>query len=46
MEVISLNRWILKTKNSIEAPHKLFCIPYAGGGATVFHDWQRHFGNK
>ena len=41
-----MNRWILKTKNSVEADHKLFCIPYAGGGATVFRDWQRHFGNK
>lgn len=46
MEEISVNRWILKQKNKLETDYKLFCIPYAGGGATVFRDWQKYLGDE
>lgn len=40
------NKWILKPKNIDKSDYKLFCIPYAGGGATVFREWQKLFGDK
>lgn len=43
---MSGNKWIMNPKNIQEAEYKLFCIPYAGGGATVFREWQKQFGDK
>lgn len=43
---MSDNKWIMNSKNIRETGYKLFCIPYAGGGATVYREWQKYFGDK
>lgn len=39
------NTWIreLSKPSSIQYDYKLFCLPYAGAGASVFTQWQRYF---
>ncbi len=32
-------RWVLRPKLRPDARWRLFCLPYAGGGASVFHHW-------
>jgi len=39
------NKWILQSKNRIDADYRLFCIPYAGTGATMYRTWQQYFDN-
>ena len=39
------NKWILKGKSNCSSNYKLFCIPYAGAGATVYRTWQQLFGS-
>lgn len=29
---------------TVDAPVRLFCLPYAGGNATAFRHWQQHLG--
>lgn len=31
--------WLVRTKVRPEADLRLFCFPYAGGGATIYHSW-------
>lgn len=35
----SLNEWIVRYRPSDQANLRLFCFPYAGGGASVFRTW-------
>ncbi|HZM99204.1 MAG TPA: thioesterase domain-containing protein, partial [Pyrinomonadaceae bacterium] len=31
--------WLAKTKISNDASLRLFCFPYAGGGASIYRSW-------
>lgn len=33
------DRWVLRPKPRPDARWRLFCLPYAGGGASIFHHW-------
>lgn len=33
------NAWIKRTHSNPTASLRLFCFPYAGGGASIFHSW-------
>lgn len=35
----TINRWIKYRKTNPQASLRLFCFPYAGGGAQIFRDW-------
>ena len=35
----SSDRWIIRYRKNEEAPLRLFCFSYAGGGASVFRTW-------
>jgi medium-chain acyl-[acyl-carrier-protein] hydrolase len=35
------NPWLVRAKLNPEAKLRLFCLPHAGGGASVFRDWWR-----
>ena len=35
--------WITNTRPVTHAHVRLFCLPYAGGGASVFHTWKTAF---
>lgn len=35
--------WLLRPPKS-DAPTRLFCFPYAGMGASMYHRWPRHVG--
>ena len=37
------NSWIVTPKSKVKALYRLFCVPYAGGGASIYHDWQQEF---
>ncbi|MFJ8578240.1 thioesterase II family protein [Micromonospora sp. NPDC093277] len=36
--------WFVSAGNRPPAPVRLFCLPYAGGGASVFRRWQEGLG--
>ncbi len=38
-----LNSWVVCPKPIAQARLRLFCFPYAGGGATVFREWANYF---
>ncbi|MEW9701881.1 thioesterase II family protein [Paenibacillus sp. SI8] len=38
-----LHSWFLHANVNSHAKLRLFCFPYAGGGASVFRDWSRYF---
>lgn len=40
---LQTNLWIANRKVKEEANVRLFCLPYGGGGASVYRDWQKHF---
>jgi medium-chain acyl-[acyl-carrier-protein] hydrolase len=35
--------WISLKRLNPNASMRLFCFPYAGGGAAIYHDWQKSF---
>ncbi|MCI6007198.1 MAG: thioesterase domain-containing protein [Ruminococcus sp.] len=40
------NVWIRKNKkfeDSMTFTSKIFCLPYAGGGASIYYNWQQYF---
>lgn len=40
------NKWIFNNKHRQTNGYKLFCIPYAGAGATIFSRWQKLMGKE
>ncbi len=36
---VSPDRWIVRYRQNEQAPLRLFCFSYAGGGASVFRSW-------
>ena len=34
-----LSPWLARTQPNPQASLRLFCFPYAGGGATIYHSW-------
>lgn len=36
------NRWILHQKPKSNATTRLFCLPYGGGGASIYRHWSDH----
>ncbi|MFQ5794196.1 MAG: thioesterase II family protein [Candidatus Bipolaricaulia bacterium] len=39
MTTPTLHSWITYPKLNTQASLRLFCFPYAGGGASIFHTW-------
>src|ERR1700754_4806453 len=37
-----MKSWIVGTRINPGASLRLFCFPYAGGSAAIYHAWQRH----
>src|SRR5215475_3470023 len=37
-----MNSWIVHRKPNPEAKLRLFCFPYAGGGASIYKTWADH----
>lgn len=37
-----MKSWIVGPRTNHRASLRLFCFPYAGGSAAIYHDWQRH----
>lgn len=37
-----LTPWIAYTRSNSQARIRLFCLPYAGGAASMFRDWSAH----
>ena len=35
------NPWIIASGSKSRSRYRLFCLPYAGGGASIYHSWQR-----
>lgn len=40
-----LSKWFYRQQPRPEARLRLFCFPYAGGGAALFRNWQASVGN-
>jgi surfactin synthase thioesterase subunit len=36
--------WFKLSGNDLESRLRLFCFPYAGGGASIFRNWSRQLG--
>ncbi|AIT20193.1 thioesterase II family protein [Burkholderia thailandensis] len=43
-EKAGAGRWIEPSPSAVNAVQRLFCIPYAGGGASVFRGWPARLG--
>jgi surfactin synthase thioesterase subunit len=37
------DRWLPRPKRGGDQPVRLFCLPYAGGGASIFRRWSEEF---
>ncbi|NJL52346.1 MAG: hypothetical protein HC930_09215 [Hydrococcus sp. SU_1_0] len=37
----TINSWIYHPKPNTNANLRLFCFPYAGGGASIFSSWSK-----
>ncbi|WP_053375081.1 thioesterase II family protein [Paenibacillus sp. FJAT-27812] len=38
-----LHSWFVPANINSHANLRLFCFPYAGGGASIYREWQKHF---
>lgn len=38
-------RWFRRQHPAADAPSRLYCVPFAGGGPTAFRAWQHHLPN-
>lgn len=38
---VTTNRWVVCPQPNSEARLRLFCFPYAGAGAAIYHSWGR-----
>jgi medium-chain acyl-[acyl-carrier-protein] hydrolase len=36
------SQWFISDKPRAETSLRLFCFPYAGGGASIFYDWSKY----
>lgn len=36
------SKWVICPTCTSQVPLRLFCFPYAGGGASIFRDWSTH----
>ena len=43
---MSRDKWFFCKKPKPQASMRLFCFPFGGGGASVFHDWPDAMGNE
>jgi surfactin synthase thioesterase subunit len=39
------DRWIISDPRVAGAPRRLLCLPYAGGGASIYRGWQERLGD-
>jgi medium-chain acyl-[acyl-carrier-protein] hydrolase len=37
--LLPLSRWLVCPRPDLHAPMRLWCLPFAGGGAAVWHPW-------
>lgn len=42
MSIVQTSRWFACPSPSPRAKLRLFCFPYGGGGATIYHSWARY----
>jgi medium-chain acyl-[acyl-carrier-protein] hydrolase len=43
---VLMTRWIVRERSRIAPRLRLFCLPYAGAGASAFRSWSRHLGAR
>ena len=43
---MNFNQWITCPNPQPDADFRLFCLPFAGGGASVYRSWSNHLGPK
>jgi surfactin synthase thioesterase subunit len=41
-----LHSWFVPANINPHADLRLFCFPYAGGGASIYREWHKHFPNN
>ena len=41
-----MSDWFIKLRHNSDAKIRLFFFHYAGGGASIFRGWEKHFGNE
>ena len=44
MPAVSPNLWVTRPSPSTNATKRLFCLPFAGGGASAYRSWTTYFG--
>jgi medium-chain acyl-[acyl-carrier-protein] hydrolase len=44
MPAVSPNLWVTRPSPSANVTKRLFCLPFAGGGASAYRSWATYFG--